>query len=220
MLNRQATFFCRADKLGDPFEGSVPIRHHMRKYREMASQTSDIVRDSKLLREAGEDFRKYVYVNCWHINEGESAALWKLYLKSDEGIAIRSTRNRLGESFMESDFPICTVPILYIDYEKDDPPVPTRLAPFRYKRKSFEHERELRAVYYAEAIDKSGKKQDPLGEAGIYVPTNVTTLIERIYVSPLSPRWFGQVVIQTLQKYKFTIPVQVSEMTHPNPWFA
>ena len=35
-------------------------------------------------------------VNCWHINEHESAAMWDLYLKSNEGIAIQSTYQKLA----------------------------------------------------------------------------------------------------------------------------
>ena len=27
---------------------------------------------------------KEVAVNCWHLNEHESAAMWKVYLKSNE----------------------------------------------------------------------------------------------------------------------------------------
>jgi len=43
--------------------------------------------------------RRYVFVNPWHKNEFESAAMWKLYLKSEEGVAIRTTVERLKHAF-------------------------------------------------------------------------------------------------------------------------
>lgn len=35
--------------------------------------------------------RDLMYVSSWHMNEHESTAMWRLYLKSDEGLAIRTT---------------------------------------------------------------------------------------------------------------------------------
>lgn len=37
------------------------------------------------------------FVNCWYCSENESAALWRLFPKSDEGIAIKSTIEKLGD---------------------------------------------------------------------------------------------------------------------------
>src|SRR5258706_406031 len=52
----------------------------------------------KYLIAASEKFsRKNYCVNCWHVNEGESAAMWDLYANS-KGIAIRSTVGRLKKS--------------------------------------------------------------------------------------------------------------------------
>ncbi len=86
-------------------------------------------------------------VNCWHMNEHESAAMWKLYLKSDEGIAVQSTYNKLLNSMHDSnDFMLLVGAVNYIDYNKEVIPFGNAFYPYIHKRKSFEHERELRAV--------------------------------------------------------------------------
>lgn len=40
----------------------------------------------------------WMYISCWHMNEYESAAMWKLYAKSSDAIAIQTTFQKLCES--------------------------------------------------------------------------------------------------------------------------
>lgn len=78
-------------------------------------------------------------MNCWHISDYESDAMWKLYLKGEEGIAIQSTYKQLSDSFNnyhENDVFIGV--ITYIDHEKDVIPWNNAYAPFVRKNKSFE----------------------------------------------------------------------------------
>jgi len=140
ILDRQALFFCRADKLDDPFEGSqtkanVPLRAEL--YKDNISP-EDISGDYKWLT-------KITAINCWHINSYESFVMWKLYLKSNEGIAIRSTFRRLRDSLKDTKPDVYIGKVNYIDYEKDNIPKDF-LSPFLHKRKSFDHEKELRAI--------------------------------------------------------------------------
>src|SRR6202040_560368 len=37
------------------------------------------------------------YVNCWHMNEYESDAMWRLYSTANETICVQSTFKRLAE---------------------------------------------------------------------------------------------------------------------------
>jgi hypothetical protein len=49
----------------------------------------------------GEHRRKLVssyFVNCWHMNEHESAAMWRLYSQADEAICVQSTFARLADA--------------------------------------------------------------------------------------------------------------------------
>jgi hypothetical protein len=76
LLERAQLFFARSDLLGDPFEGSLPPQH-VAALSAVASQagrppaaTTEVTRLQSVLR-------YLVFVSCWHMNQGESAAMWK-----------------------------------------------------------------------------------------------------------------------------------------------
>lgn len=99
----------------------------------------------KFLGIHNKEWLRFNAVNCWHANEHESAAMWKLYLKSDEGIAIQSTYKRLKESIID-DEDVLIGKVNYIDYETDIIDPNNQYGSLIHKRKSFEHEKEIRAV--------------------------------------------------------------------------
>jgi SAM-dependent methyltransferase len=94
----------------------------------------------KLLREANSKFG----VSCWHINDGESAAMWKLYTAAGSGIAIESTRARL-EGALQGDR-IIVDQVRYMDFDTDEIEKGHRHYGLFIKRRSFAHEQELRAT--------------------------------------------------------------------------
>lgn len=202
LLDKSALFFSRADKLDDPFEGSyskanVKLRPQMYKDKVPPDVLQHLTKVHKL-------FLKYTVINCWHLNEYESAAMWKLYLKSNEGIAISSTFNRL-KGCLESEKPIIFIgKVQYIDYEKDWLPEGNMLYPFVHKRKSFAHEQELRAVIQEFRYKEDGEIDwdKPPFDEGIYVQVNLETLIDKIYLAPTSPKWLFELVKAVTSRYK------------------
>ena len=147
MLESGSLFFARADMFEDPFEGSMSkanLEHRPNVYgdqipAEAFKALSDTIRRS----------RTCTWVNCWHMNEHESAAMWSLYASADraQAIAIQSTYARLKTALDAS--PDTYIGIVhYIDYDRDWMPEGNLMYPIVHKRKSFEHERELRAVIY------------------------------------------------------------------------
>ena len=215
LISTEEVFFCRSDLLGDPFEGSSPRKHREKQIEEIREAAEDFERELALYECMGQNFRKYIYINCWHMSEYESAALWQLYLKSDEGIAIRSTRNRLGHSFCDSEPGVFTVPVMYIDYAADDPPVPTRLAPYRYKRKSFEHERELRAMVFP-FVDGEVTSAP---ERGVRVKCKLTELIDAVVVAPTAPDWFYNLTVHLCEHFGVAANVLRSSIASEKPDF-
>ena len=195
LLDRQALFFCRADKLGDPFEGSqpkpnIPLRSEIFEHQIPVD----------ILSEQYKRIREFTAVNCWHINRYESAAMWKLYLKSNEGIAIRSTFGRLRNSLNDAKPDIYIGKVQYIDYDKDN--IPNYLfSPFLHKRKSFEHEVELRAVIQEFPEGKLLSEADRPFEDGLYIPVDLNLLINEIYLAPTSPKWLRELVESVTAKY-------------------
>lgn len=223
LLDRHSLYFARLDQLSefDPFEGyytNLNLEFDKLKFEDMPDdwKESSGIKDEKIFeaivdvnkrsRELVKYHRSVTFVNSWHIKEHESAAMWKIYLSSNEGIAIQSTYQRLIESLASyNDFEIHVGRIKYIDYEKEAIPMGNLLSPFVYKRKSFEHEDELRALIWTPQHGKNdvvnpqnNKYKDVLG---LYVPVDLEQLVEKIYVAPNAPTWILELIKTVTEKF-------------------
>ena len=148
LLNSQELYFTRPDKFEDVFEGSFS-QATIRDIEANFQGTPEQMAHQKMLLTQGL-FKKASTllngVNCWHMNDHESAAMWKLYLKSNEGIAIQTTYTRLRQALMPSEHQCFMGVMHYIDYDNDLMGSDNLFIPLVHKRRSFEHEREVRAV--------------------------------------------------------------------------
>ncbi|MEM7132099.1 MAG: hypothetical protein AAF702_37685 [Chloroflexota bacterium] len=219
LFESQSLFFARTDKLGDPFEGSWPQKN-LRVVRDNLPDIPvdkheiyfmDVANISNLLKKWAECNA----ISCWHLNEQESAAMWRLYLKSDEGIAIQSTFARLRDSITD-DRTVYIGTVRYIDYETDWFDPINLYEALLHKRKSFEHERELRAVVTAISTGPEEREIDFSKSEitdGIKIAVNVNMLIENIYVAPDAPTWFTDLVSSIVNRYKYKFNVQQSKLS-------
>jgi hypothetical protein len=206
ILHRSGLFFARCDLLDDKFEGSVP--RAMREETEGRNSRDEIVAYSDF----NKWIRKWTTINCWHMNECESAAMWKLYAQSNEAIAVVSTYERLRNSLTADRFWIEQVQ--YIDYEKDRIPQGNAMYPVVFKRQSFAHENELRA-FTSEFPTKGEHRLDMDREPsspGAWEPVELDHLIETIHVAPQSPSWFVELVSEVSNKYNLRAPVKQSSL--------
>ncbi|WP_029952221.1 DUF2971 domain-containing protein [Acinetobacter soli] len=164
------------------------------------------------------------YVNCWHINEFESAGMWNLYAKTEEAIAIKTNLKKLKYCLENSVRPdtnsaIYIDKVFYIDYENEA--LITRNNNIGFvehlfnKRKSFEHEKEFRILYMSqelydwdeknesgtlniERVSEREKCNDEKFKSKL-LPINLTELITEIYVSPTAPLWFYEMTKKFLK---------------------
>lgn len=155
------------------------------------------------LETSGEIGRKRTFISCWHCNQYESEAMWKLYSTNvKNAIAIQTTYQQLYEALGKNPG-IKIGKVKYIDYSKRFSSIN---GAYWYKRKSFEYEQEVRAIIQGK--DTSG--------GGIEKEIDLEKLISAIYISPYAPKWFGDVVIDIVEKYELHKPVYQSGMTkHP-----
>ena len=96
LLDKQARFFARADRLGDHFEGSfskanVKLRPVIYKGEIPDDMLKGLARFRKTLPQ-------FTLVNCWHESSHESAAMWRLYSRETDGIAIKTNFASLTSS--------------------------------------------------------------------------------------------------------------------------
>ncbi len=225
LMSRKELYFARLDKLGDRFEGSMPKLHAaMRAEMFKGARQLTPLRPGDLdeLQSARLQVQSTL-VSCWHLNGVESAAMWAAYSSRTQGIAISSTVGRLVGCFPTHEGgPARVSPgadgwlprlfvrlalVKYIDYQHDQPSARTTAA---WKRKSFEHERELRAVVADTSIHHWPRRTRwHLGDG---VPIDVTNLIDRVFVAPNAEPWFKEVVLSAVKAYGYQFEVVQSDL--------
>jgi hypothetical protein len=227
LLARKQLFFPRPDKLGDPLEGSYtrPVvedaaRNAERGVRLTGGFTSlnprVQVRDM-----AYRNLRSFVFVSCWHMNKGESAAMWKIYVDRGQGVAIRTTFAGLVSAVAGD--PETTVHIGKVRYlnkdtdrNRDDDPY---FDPLLWKWESYACDQELRAMgrWFLDQLPP-GTTDDVAGKAppGKYVAVDLNRLIQKIHVAPSSPQWFVELVSSVAATYGLTGDL-VRRSSHDDP---
>lgn len=212
LLNSESIYFTRNDKFEDAFEGSISLKTaEFRKSRTSIEINGVKMCNDESFSESSKKSREYFGVNCWHMNDYESAAMWKLYLKSNEGIAIQSSYKRLNKVLKKSRNQFFIGTVNYIDYEKDDVKFENSFLPFVHKRKSFSHENELRAIIPIQA--PKNVKID-LQNGGCKIKVDLNELIENVFVSPDSPKWFLELVTDTSRKFGFNFNIINSNLNN------
>ncbi len=204
LLINSSLFFCRADKFSDPFEGSIPkleAKYRLKERKEIAAfygndffpqKAKNSINDISNLHK---QFKRQRIINCWHINNEENDSMWQLYLKSNEGIAIKTTVDRLINSFKKTKEQIFCSKVRYLDYEKDiwyhqtEYPITSynMFIPLIHKRIEFQQEQELRLIHKVEFKEYSDNywNNQPF-EKGKNISVELNSLIEEIYFAPTS----------------------------------
>jgi hypothetical protein len=214
LLDSSALYFSRADMLGDPYEGATS--HANREMWPQVYQGRIPISDLERMSSYHEFERQWTFINCWHMNEHESAAMWKLYARTCDAVAVQSTYGRL-----HSELPAHTYVgmVDYMDYRTEWMPEDNSFYRFMRKRKSFEHERELRALtqHLPYAPDPNGGPFEVITreqnhECGRLVPVRLAELLERVYVAPTAPAWFLAIVQRITARYGLNVAVDQSSL--------
>ena len=127
-------------------------------------------------------------VNCWHSNDVESVAMWKLYTRGKDGVAIQTTVGRLKACLSHDVRDIYIALVNYLDHDVlpvEELILPNALIPVITKRRSFEHESEVRLILNR-GLTNQGLRQSLSGEV---VAVDINNMIERIVASPDYPGW-------------------------------
>ena len=202
LLETNALFFAKPDAFSDPLEGCSSMWNieELRKTGERHNRTS---------RTYIRKIHEFSAVSSWHINDYEAAGMWDLYLKGNDGVAIKTTYENLLCSIKDLRYKIFSGKVQYIDFQKEMISHSVYDTLF-YKRKSYQHENELRLIIVASRIhawklqklfeiqgisaNQWQKRMDILEkrsyefshEHGNLLTCNLHQLINEIYVSPRS----------------------------------
>lgn len=137
---------------------------------------------------------KEYHINCWHMNDHENFAMWKVY-SEPFGVCIQSTYKNLARSFADEEYSffrnknIYIGEVKYIDWDSDVIPGNNVFWPVMHKKREFAYENELRCIIWER-------------EKSVVRPkVNLDTLIEKVYINPYTPTWFHDVLSGLCEKY-------------------
>lgn len=224
LLQHRSLWLSRADQLGDPHEGSIgrvsaDLREQQYRSIEWApSAPPDIV--ERLLGQGSDvtqGFTRHTFVNCWHINESESMAMWRIYGGAGAPVAIRSTFERLCAS-LQGEEPTYVGQVRYVDPDVDLIPYGNALAPFVHKRHSYSYERELRAVQLRMPDAGGSLDLNTPSSSGVAEPVDLGKLIGQIVVGPSQPAWLLETVETTVAAYAPELSVVPSSVDIDPIW--
>jgi len=229
LLQRSELFFTRLGHLADTadfYEGALSQLNYDRPEVESARILElldpGITQEMREIRQrqfSDPDFldqyvqlsRQIIYVNCWHENQYESAAMWRLYVQANEGIAIRSTIGQFKQSLRSPQGEEYLYRAHYYDPQRETVILDYWLIPL-YKRISFEHEKEVRAF----VVNPHPETVYPtVSKVGVYVPCDLDTLIDRVYVAPSAPDFVFEAVEELLRRFGVSKPVEHSSLDTP-----
>jgi hypothetical protein len=206
LLSTQELFFTPIAKLikQDPYEGYLPsvameadaqiFRAIFDVFESTTSNASGVLTEdastkvkSRIGKLKGTPALVYPYVmqritvNCWHANDGESEAMWRLYADNGKAVAIETTVDAFIRSIKSrrSAHHVQIYPVKYLDFfdktlKPTDCVVEGHRAPL-LKRLSYQHENEVRAFI---------NPQLSSGAAPVRLPVDATVLVNRVHVSP------------------------------------
>lgn len=236
MIQNKALFFSNFKNFQDPFEGQFPYGN-VKEISKLIRQEDKDLSEKEALEKAKiyvknthnaiHEYADY-FINCWHINDYESEAMWKIYSELDMGIAIQSTYKSLDECLSKhwGNQHIFVGVVKYLKptewihelkyiYEPNYIHENNRLSiytPFFYKRISFEYEKEVRAIFeHPHSANKPNMQANNCGcileykddskIVGFQVPISLKELIKNIYISPKASDCITMLVKTILKDY-------------------
>jgi len=198
LLLLKKLFMSMSDKFEDQYEGtfSEPTYEEIRKIAENNPEFLDYYKSH----------REKIVISSWHINEYESFAMWQIFTKNNEGLAIQSTVKRLQEAMKpETKTTQYIGEVNYIDYKKEYIPFDDTFFPFLFKRKSFQYEREVRII-------SDVTQNNIVINEGLKIDVDIHQLIEKIYIHPKSENWYKNLVIQLMEQLGFNFSIEKSDL--------
>ena len=197
LLISKRLFMARSDKFEDQYEGtfSEPTYEEIKK----------LLEDNPKYLDAYKSKRKNIVISSWHANSYESYAMWQVFTKNNEGLAIQSTVGRLKKSLTEPKANQYIGEVNYIDYKKEHIPFDDDFFPFLFKRKSFQYENEIRVITDVSHLDMQVNE-------GVKVETDINKMIERLYIHPKSENWYKKLVIEVVKQLGYHFAIEKSDL--------
>jgi DUF2971 family protein len=205
MLLRRAVHLPPLACFEDPYEGVPPraVVDQMRRQRDQGHAEAPEGLDA--WRRMIELARTNICANSWHIGEEESEAMWRLYGRYEDGLAIVSRMPAIRDAFRDHN-----VTGGCVDYSgREFKPGTTEQNLLQWattKRPSYEYEKEFRVL-----VHRDRGNDDEL--AGVSLGIDPHRLIEEVVLSPRMQRWQIDLFRALFERLEFARPVRESSLT-------
>lgn len=213
LLQKKQLWLTRADLLGDPWEialageqlAHVISRHPPAPFPSRGARRETAIERSKRIIQT---WRRDTFVSCWSALEHESHALWRIYCRSTEGVAVQTTLARLKES-------VGGLQVYRVTYQTPGTAkqTPTLTDLVTKKRPMFAYEQEVRVV-----LTRDGKDEAEI--LGHRLEWDPEKNIESIRIHPEADDSFMETVTKAVETYAPTLKERVlwSAMRTPPPF--
>lgn len=187
LLINSRLFFTNQRRLSDQFEGTVYAENIVRaksylQGENFEKEDIDLV-DIDSLQTT--QLRDLTLLNSWTLKQEESFGLWKAYVGTNPGVAVRTTVNLLMQSInrVPHVFPeeITMAKVIYSDALLE--PF-SRLHASITKKPFYSYEEELRLLIFNYPRSEGGWHVPYEISVGRWVELDVNHLIEKVYLSP------------------------------------
>lgn len=177
--------------------------------------------------------RRDYFVSCWHAAEHESVGMWKVYASPGGGVAIVSNGARLETALARNEQQFYLGAVEYRDPSAVEIGAANAFDSVMIKRSSFDYEREVRLVHwhtgdFHDAVanfawnDERMRFDDLIDDPrpltpGMSVECDLSTLIERVVVSPFAPSWYVPMLNRVRERLGHRFVVQKSKLLDAPP---
>lgn len=184
LITTSQLYFSRSDKFPDIYEGHLSSKLLLEMFTiNNEKNTKNIIKNEGIeaTRYFCNHIKEFTFINCWHKNEYESDAMWKLYSKVPEAIAIETTYTKLINSILVNPSTnIFISEVSYLDYNTEKNSFSSVMSPFTSKGMSYKHEEEVRLVLQTMYMKKKGETiLESHGTLGKYINVDLNSLIEK-----------------------------------------
>ncbi len=206
-LKTSSLYLCRSDLFPDKFEGSFTVS--------VKEAINNAYRKNKIkytYEKFKKELREGVFINCWSLGIHDNMALWKLYGRTNDCVAITTTVAKLKAALDESRGlgQLSLKKVKYIRHWRD--PI-IEVKPysnvFKYKTVGYAFENEARIILdrFDETFEETPKDE------GVMLPINLRAFLRSVVMSPERSPWFKEVVEDIAVKYRLSCPIRDSSMS-------
>ncbi len=144
--------------------------------------------------------------------------MWKIYAAEGDGIAVKTSFQSLSTCFTGEEN-VYIGRVKYVDYQRTFIPEHSGFAPYLFKRQSFEHEREVRAICVKHPQGNAPLAAAPdICETGLYLAVDLGKLIQEVVVAPFAEGWFLELTQAVATRFGLEAPIRRSSLAELPVW--